>query len=132
MKISTLLFGCLLAGVLWAPARTWTSSDGSKTFEGELQAYDKSTGELTVLVGGRQLVFNQSKLSEDDHAYLSEWKPEADRKAKMASEEKAMSEQVVGSKLTKRVLRRLDGKRFKRVEMDKKPEYYLLYFSASW
>ena len=34
--------------------------------------------------------------------------------------------------MTDRVLSRLNGKRFKKATMEKTPEYYLLYFSASW
>lgn len=56
-----------------APARTWTSSDGSKTFEGELHAYDEDTGKVTVkLANGKEMAFMQDKLSEDDIAFLKE------------------------------------------------------------
>ena len=30
------------------PARTWTSADGSKTFEGKLKSYDDAGGKVTV------------------------------------------------------------------------------------
>ena len=53
-------------------ARTWTSSDGSKTFEGELKSYDASTGIVEVVVRGSDLSFTQDKLSEDDIAWLKE------------------------------------------------------------
>ncbi len=135
MKISTLLSGCLLAGVLWAPARTWTSADGNKSFEGELQSYDKAAGKLTVLVDGHQIVFSKDKLSEEDQSFLADWKPMADKKAEMASEEtegKEMMDKTVGSKLTKEVLSKLDGGKLKEAELGKDPEYYLLYVSASW
>lgn len=56
-----------------APARTWTSSDGSKTFEGELHAYDEDTGKVSVkLANGKEMAFMQDKLSEDDIAFLKE------------------------------------------------------------
>jgi hypothetical protein len=56
-----------------AHARTWTSSDGSKTFEGELLSYDAATGNVGVtLANGKELTFNQDKLSEDDIAFLKE------------------------------------------------------------
>ena len=35
----------LLAG---ASARTWTSAEGDKTFEGELKSYDAASGKVTV------------------------------------------------------------------------------------
>lgn len=54
-------------------ARTWTSADGSKTFEGELLSYDAETGNVGVtLANGSQIVFNQDKLSDSDIAFLKE------------------------------------------------------------
>ncbi|MFK7851686.1 MAG: sialate O-acetylesterase [Akkermansiaceae bacterium] len=53
-------------------ARTWTSSDGSKTFEGDLKSYDTASGTVSVLVGGRVLKFTQDKLSEADIEWLKE------------------------------------------------------------
>jgi hypothetical protein len=56
-----------------AHARTWTSSDGSKTFEGELKSYDPDTGAVGVtLANGKSLNFRQDKLSEADIAFLKE------------------------------------------------------------
>jgi hypothetical protein len=58
---------------LTAQARTWTSSDGTKTFEGELQSYDAGTGKVTVmLANGKEMAFMQDKLSADDIAFLKE------------------------------------------------------------
>ena len=58
----------LIAG---AQARTWTSADGSKTFEGELKSYDAATGKLTVVLrNGRSMTFSQDKLSADDIKFL--------------------------------------------------------------
>jgi hypothetical protein len=51
-------------------ARTWTSSDGAKTFEGELQSYDEATGVVAVVVNGSVMSFTQDKLSEDDITWL--------------------------------------------------------------
>ena len=128
MKLKYLLTGCLLASLAWAPARTWTSSDGAKTFEGDLREFDDATGKVTVLVNGKQLVFAKDMLSEDDQSFLTEWKAEADKPD--ASE--VLDSQKIGQELTDRVLSRLDGKKFKKASMEKAPEYYLLYFSASW
>jgi len=56
-----------------AQARTWTSTDGSKTFEAELKSYDATTGKVTVtLPNGRLMSFFQDKLSEADITYLKE------------------------------------------------------------
>jgi hypothetical protein len=63
----------LLAG---AQARTWTSADGSKTFEGELRSYDAAAGKATVtLPNGKQLIFIQDKLSAEDIAFVKENAP---------------------------------------------------------
>ncbi len=57
--------------VLGVQARTWTSADGSKTFEGELQSYDAASGKVSVtLPNGKRMAFNQDKLSADDIAWL--------------------------------------------------------------
>jgi hypothetical protein len=56
-----------------AQARTWTSADGAKTFEGELQSYDPATGAVGVtLAGGKAMKFTQEKLSAADIAFLKE------------------------------------------------------------
>jgi hypothetical protein len=56
-----------------AQARTWTSADGAKTFEGELRSYDAAAGKVTVtLPNGKPLVFMQDKLSADDIAFVKE------------------------------------------------------------
>lgn len=52
-------------------ARTWTSSDGTKTFDGELQSYDPRIGVVTVaLSNGKTMHFEQDKLAAADIAYL--------------------------------------------------------------
>jgi hypothetical protein len=56
-----------------AHARTWTSSDGERTFEGELKSYDPDKGLVGVLLSsGKALNFTQDKLSADDIAFLKE------------------------------------------------------------
>ena len=58
----------LLAGV---HARTWTSADGAKTFEGELKTYDPATGIVNVtLSNGKLMKFSQNVLSPSDIAFL--------------------------------------------------------------
>ena len=54
-------------------ARTWTSADGSKTFEGDLKTYDPATGTVGVTQpNGKALKFTQDKLSAADIAFLKE------------------------------------------------------------
>jgi Carbohydrate esterase, sialic acid-specific acetylesterase len=68
----SLLAASLLFGVS-ASAKTWTSSDGSKTFDGELTAYNAETGDVSVtLANGKKMNFKQSILSEADIAFLKE------------------------------------------------------------
>ena len=70
-------FACA-AAISWllaagAQGRTWTSADGTKTFEGELHSYDPDTGKVGVkLATGSQMNFLQDKLSADDIAFLKE------------------------------------------------------------
>jgi hypothetical protein len=56
-----------------AHARTWTSADGAKTFEGELKAYDPATGMVGVtLSNGKEMKFSQKVLSPADIAFLED------------------------------------------------------------
>ena len=71
------LFTLLSCAVLGLPAmalekRTFTSADGSKTFEGRLTDYDAKKGLVTVRKGMRNLTFKLSLLSEEDVAYVNE------------------------------------------------------------
>ena len=54
-----------------AHARTWTSADGSKTFEGKLKSYDAEKGMVTmILSNGNSMSFKKSKLSEADITFV--------------------------------------------------------------
>ncbi len=70
--------GLLLAAITsllltGAHARTWTSADGAKTFDGELLSYDPATGAVGVtLASGKAMKFPQGKLSAADIAFLKE------------------------------------------------------------
>lgn len=60
----------LLTGV---HARTWTSADGAKTFEGELKSYDPATSMVGVqLTNGKVMNFSQKVLSTADITFLGE------------------------------------------------------------
>ena len=74
-KVSTLFFtgaACALLLSSVSSARTWTSADGKKTFEGALVAYDEAAGKVTVDMNGREVTFSQDKLSADDIAFAKE------------------------------------------------------------
>lgn len=116
-------------------ARTWTSDDGAKTFKGDYKSYDETSDQVTVLRGYKQLKFPLDKLSEADRTWVKE--KAAEEAAKEAERsaptlEDQLAEQTVGKNLNSRTLSRLEGKRFKKAELIKVPEYYILYFTASW
>ena len=125
MKASLMAIAIFSLALSGASARTWTSSDGSKTFEGDLRSYDEESGIVTVIMNGRAVEFPKSKLSAGDITFLKEaQKPEAAAGPDIETE--------IGAKVAKAKLQRLEGKRFKRAEVEKNPKYYILYYSASW
>jgi hypothetical protein len=72
--------------VTGAHARTWTSSDGANTFDGELRSYDPRIGLVTVaLSNGTSMHFEQDKLSAADIAYLKDYFEEQRTKAATSS-----------------------------------------------
>jgi hypothetical protein len=120
---------------LSAQARTWTSADGLKTFEGEYKSFNQETKEVTVLRKYKKLKFSMDMLSQADRDWVNVKVEEiAEKKAaaNSPSAEEQLAAQAVGSKLNDKTLVRLDGKRFKKAQIEKVPEYYLLYYSASW
>jgi hypothetical protein len=70
---SLLLAATTILLVTRVEARTWTSADGTKTFEGELSSYDAEKGLVTVvLANGKSTAFTQDKLSARDIDYLGD------------------------------------------------------------
>lgn len=113
-----------------ASARTWKSADGTKTFEGDLRSYDKNSGTVKVVINnGSMLTFNDSLLSGEDREFLLSQEAKTSEPADIEAqlEQTKVGKQIAGTKLEK-----VDGRRFKTAELDKAPEYYILYFSASW
>jgi S1-C subfamily serine protease len=51
-------------------ARTWTSADGKKTFQGDLISYNAESGDVTVNRDGKRFTFKQQILSAPDIAFL--------------------------------------------------------------
>jgi len=123
-------------------ARTWVSADGIKTFEGEYRSYNKESGVVEVFSRGRLMSFSKDKLSEQDLLWLGENGREAVNAGKSAPLEVAenrssldqstMENQVIGSLLLKARLKRYDKRRYRKAKLEKTPEYYLLYYAASW
>jgi hypothetical protein len=56
-----------------AKNRTWTSSDGSKTFEGVLIAYKPNGGQVTIKrkTDGRDFKMRRDRLSTNDQSYIA-------------------------------------------------------------
>ncbi|BDS06717.1 hypothetical protein NT6N_17570 [Oceaniferula spumae] len=121
----------LLAVVMLASAhaRIWTSADGSKTFEGNYVSSTDTT--VTVLKSGREVTFKLDLISEADRTFVKE---EAERLAKAEADkanQKTLADQPVGKKLMGKTVK-VVGKKFETVDTTKVPEYYMVYFSASW
>ena len=68
MRPKPFIVAGLLAGLAFASARTWTSADGERAFDGEMKNFDSATGKVTLVVNDTPIVFDQSKLSEEDRA----------------------------------------------------------------
>ncbi len=118
-----------------AQARTWTSADGLKTFEGEYKSFNQETNEVTVIRKYKKLKFSMDVLSQADHDWVNVKVEEISAEVAAANTptvEEQLLAQAVGAKLNEKTLVRLDGKRFKKAQIEKVPEYYLLYFTASW
>lgn len=111
-------------------ARTWTSSDGERTFEGEFKSYDAETEMVSVTKRGRTLSFELSKLSETDQAFAKE---QAESSAGNAADEAAMEEfgeTKMGKALAKMEI--LEDSKFVEHQFAKPPEYFIFYYTASW
>lgn len=79
-----------------AHARTWTSADGTKTFEGDLKSYDPATGLVEVtLSNGKKMNFSQKVLSEGDITFLQEKGKVNASDTKTSSADKAATNLVV-------------------------------------
>lgn len=109
----------LMAGVLSLSARTWTSADDSKQLEGEFKYFDTEKGEVAIEVKGELVKFDLDKLSQDDQDFVK------------AQGEEARTIDVAGL-LSKAKVHQLGDGKFKEVPFEAKPDYYLVYFSASW
>jgi hypothetical protein len=132
MKTKTLLAVglCASLGAGALSARTWTSSDGTKTFEADFKTFDQEATKVNVIMkNGRTMSFGLDKLSEDDREWIKEQPTEQDK----AAEAEALRE-FEDSELGKALkdLKILEGRRFKKHQFEALPEYYILYFSASW
>lgn len=121
------LASALLLGTGSLVARTWTSSDGKRTFEGELKTYDTEKGHVTVtLKNGQDLSFTLDKLSKADQTFLANAAP-----ATPVAPAKPVL-RIADNLAKEGVVMKLKGKDYVAHKLTKSPEFYLLYFSASW
>lgn len=129
MKTKLLL--ALTAASLAVPvhARTWTSADGSKTFDGEYVTSTDTT--VTVTIRGHQRTFKLDLLSADDKKWITTEKQRLEKETKQTPAQGSLSDQKIGQKLIGNTVR-LVKSTFVRQDTQKVPDYYLLYFSASW
>lgn len=71
-------------------ARTWTSADGSKTFDGDLLSYDEASGSVVVRrADGRELTFKKDILSPEDIEFLTTEGSKVERPVASSSEKAA-------------------------------------------
>ena len=62
----------LMMFIAGAQARTWTSADGTQSFEGELKSYDQASGMVTVTMqNGKAARYHLNKFSADDKAFIA-------------------------------------------------------------
>lgn len=105
------------AGIL--SARTWTSANGSDTFDADYVSH--SASEVTVIKDSKKVSFALNLLSSDDQAWISKQAQPA------ANANAATFVDGLNKHLTK-----FDGAAYQPYTPEKNPEYYVLYFSASW
>ncbi len=111
-------------------ARSWTSADGVRTIYGKFKSYDEDTGVVTILEGDRKRSLNIDNLSKANRGWLENKVREG--KAKEAAIFALLDKQVIGSKIKKGVLSKLDGDHFYDFTMSIVPDYYVVYYSSSW
>jgi len=111
-------------------ARTWTSADGEKHFAGIYLHSDASS--LTVSMSGKEATFKLDLVSKEDREWVkTEEKRLADAEKKDTPEKPTLADQYIGKKLMGKTSSiRVD--KFHPTNTNKVPEYYFLYYSASW
>jgi hypothetical protein len=121
-----------LLGLSSAEMRQWTSADdATKKFEGEFQSLvgDKITIKTKA---GKALSFPMSKLSKEDQEYTTKAVEAKKAEQEAAAKAAKLKEGPVAKAVAK--AEKLDGKSLKKHDIfaSKAPEYYLIYWGASW
>jgi nucleoredoxin len=134
MKTLPLILALVVLGIsAEAASRKWTSADdASKSFDGELTAV-KGDSAVIRMKNGRSVTLPLAKLSKEDQDFIAaEEKAKADATAAAEAADKAKNGEVAKALAGSTV--KLDGKRLKKHDIfaEKAPEYYLVYWGASW
>ena len=126
-KIIALIITGMLVGSLHAEYRVWTKNDGTTArlnLIGKSGEGDDMTAKFQ-LRNGSIVNFPVSKLSKDDAKRVQEW---TEPKAATVSKAGSVFDELLEDNLVK-----LDGKKLKKYELEKKPtKYYMFYYTASW
>lgn len=135
MKKALLTSLSILGCINTLSARTWTSSDGTKSFEADYIGHTDSA--VSIIKDSKKITFPLNLLSEADQAWTRAHGTETANTA--SAPKNTLKKETVAttssSSLTQNInkhLKKFDGKSFKEHNLDNKPEYYLVYFSASW
>lgn len=107
-------------------ARTWTSAEGGKTFKGNYVSHTDDF--VTVTRGLKKVRFKISLLSEDDRKWLEEKKAEASEPAEKKS---GGDLGKIGEKLAGNMVK-LSESKYEDYIAETVPEYYIVYYTASW
>ncbi len=123
----------LVAATASAETRKWTSAeDATKSFLAEFSGL--KDGKATFrLKNGKPTSLPLEKLSADDQAVIKALDAAETAKTEAAAMAAKARESVIAKELGKKVLI-LDGKKLKKHDVfaTKAPEYYLVYWGASW
>ena len=129
MKIKLTSLLATIALVAHVQARTWTSADGSKTFKADYISHTENS--VVVMKGLKRMNFKTSLLSEADR----DWLKEQGQKSSLEPDEKAeptADELGEFGNNIKNDLVIFEGKRYSKHKLESAPDYYLIYFTASW
>ncbi len=119
-----LILTTLTAAMLCVPllARTWTSADGKSHFQGEYISSTENT--VTVIKNGRKRTFKLSLISEADRTWIK-------KEASKTNNNGSIRGQRLSKKLKGKTVLFIGGK-FLKHDTKKNPDYYFVYYSASW
>lgn len=111
-------------------ARTWTSADGSKSFEADFVKEEE--GKITIKrSNGKIQTFSMDKVSLADQQWVDDQKDKALTKEIASRKSDERKNNPIPKELYGNLVK-LNKKSFKRYKTELFPEYYILYYSASW